>query len=72
MRQKLVKPLADRVGAPAFRAGESAHQKNDRNAVSVRTGRQPRVYFCGREIPGIDSLAAQQSHEQLGRKIIGR
>ena len=72
VRQKLMKLLADRVGALAFRAGQSAHQKNHGNAVGVRTRRQPGIYFCGREIPGIDSLAAQQSHEQLGRKIIGR
>ena len=66
-----MKLLADRVGALAFRAGESAHQKNDRNAVGVRARRQPGIYFCGREMPGIYSFAAQQPHEQLGRKIIG-
>ena len=71
MRQQLLKLLADRVGALAFRAGESAHQKSDGNAVGVRTRRKPGIYFCGREMPGIYFLAAQQPHKQLGRKIIG-
>jgi hypothetical protein len=66
-----MKLLADGVGAPAFRAGESAHQKNDGNAIGVRARWQPRCYFCGREMPGIYSLSAQQPHQELGRKIIG-
>ena len=66
-----MKLLADRVGAFAFRAGESAHQKSDGNAVGVCARWEPGIYFCGREMPGIYSLAAQQPHEELGRKIIG-
>ena len=38
-----MKLLADRIGALAFRAGESAYQKNDSNAVGVCAGRQPRI-----------------------------
>ena len=71
LRQQLMKLLADRVGTLAFRAGKGAHEKNDSNARGVRFRRQPGIYFCGREMPCIDSLAAQQPHEQLGRKFIG-
>jgi hypothetical protein len=62
---------ADRVGALAFRAGKCAHQKNDGNAIGVRARRKSGINVCGREMPGIQSLAAQQPREQLGRKIIG-
>jgi hypothetical protein len=50
--------LINRVGALAFRAGESTDQKSDGNAVGVSTGRQPGIYFCRREMPGIYSFAA--------------
>jgi len=66
-----MKLLADRVGALSFPAGQSAHQKNDGNAVGVRARRKSGIYVCGREMPGIYFLAAQQPRQQLGRKIIG-
>ena len=71
LRQQPMKRLDDRVGALALRAGKSAHQKNDSNAVRIRARRQPSVDFSGREMSGVHSLAAQQPNEQLGRKIIG-
>ena len=71
LRQQLLKLQTDRVRALAFRAGVSAHQKSDRNSVGVRTRWKAGINLRSREMPCIDSLAAQQSHKKLGRKVIG-
>jgi hypothetical protein len=55
-----MKLQAKRFGALAFRAGERAHQKRESDAVGVRARRKPSINICGREVAGIDSLAAQQ------------
>ena len=44
LRQLLMKLQADRVDALAVRAGESAHQKSDGNAIGVRARWKPRQW----------------------------
>jgi len=71
LRQQLMKLEADRVGTFAFGAGVCAYQKCDGNTVGVRTRWKAGINFCGREMPRVYSLAAQQSHKNLARKVIG-
>jgi hypothetical protein len=66
-----MKQETDRVGALAFRAGVCAYQKSDGDTVGVRTRWKAGINFCGREMPCVYFLAAQQSHKEFGRKIIG-
>ena len=64
--------LADQVAVLPFRTGERAYHKDDGNAVGVRARGQACRNVYAREMPRIYTLAAQRSHEQLSRQIIGR
>src|ERR1039457_4880688 len=59
------------VAAFAFRAGESADQKDDGASVGVRAGGQPAVDLSRGEMPGVELLSAQEPRQQLGGKIVG-
>ena len=62
---------ADRVGALAFRAWVGAYEKSDCNTVGICTRWKAGINFYGREMSCIYFLDAQQSHKELGRKVIG-
>ena len=72
LRQQLMKLQVDRIGSLALLARVRAYQKSNRNTVGVRTRWKAGINFRGREMPCIYSLAAQQPHKELGRKVVGR
>jgi hypothetical protein len=61
--KQLANLFANRIGALALWAGESAHQVDDGRAIRICAGRQPATCICRREVPRIDLLGSQQAHQ---------